>query len=1057
MTELLCAVEFDQQVAIKTMKKIVLLMLLAFVFVTSCSDDEQLVKSGNDGYATVTLDLSGHEKVSRAGEAFNPIPTLGTMRVFLYVFNDGKLIDVQSKQKYDFSSSSSCEFKFRLAKGNYKVAAWADYGESYYKVPTTILEEGNATVSLNDLSVVGSEMKSDAYWGVSDFEFSPTSGSLNLKLARPFGLVKINTTDWTKLADTQQALPSKYAMKIEAPTQLDLLSGNTSGNQKIEIKWSSLSSKPLADGTKELSYDYILAPAGEAALKEFTAQYADDTEQTLYSYSFSNIPVRRNYITNITTNIFTKEGKVNVSVVPEWQTDNVPQKPITDGFNYSQEKADADQPLTITFKANNASALYNYEGDVYLHTGIITADTWTNVPAQWNDNIDKCKMTRLKPNCWSITMEPTIREWYGSGETAVTRLGLIVRSVDGNKKGLADDTFLEVTDNKYTSFQPGEIQYVAMPADVKEGINIKGNQVTFVLYDKDTHNGNKDYAYVLGDFNNWTLSNTETSRMNRDSDKGCWWLTIPDIDVNKEYAFQYYVGKKGEGTIRLADAYSEKILDPYNDKYIPESTYPAREREYPSKANGIVSTFKANKTPYPWKHQYSIKNSDNLMIYEIHLRDFSETSDINGALKKLDYIKDLGVNAVQLMPVQEFDGNDSWGYNPCFYFALDKAYGTPTRYKDFIDACHERGMAVILDVVYNHATGSMPFAKLYWNNSANKTSNLNPWFNVDAPHPHSVFHDFNHESPLVRQFVKRNLEFLLSEYHVDGFRFDLTKGFTQNHSDGNYDQSRINILSDYYQTIRDASSGKAIMILEHFCEDREEEALTEKGMKVWRVGNEAYCQSGMGWQENSGFDVLFKTSNKTLSYGYIGFMESHDEERVAFKALAHGNGDLRNNLKNRMKSMASNAAFFFTIPGPKMIWQFGELGYDISINDGGRTGKKPVHWDYLNNEYRKELHDTYAKLLKLRTSNPELFDRTANFTPYVSVNDWTGGRAITLENNGKKLFVVGNFTSSKQSIAHTIPAGWSKYHNPITEQDENNVGGTKPELAPHSFLIYTNF
>lgn len=78
---------------------------------------------------------------------------------------------------------------------------------------------------------------------------------------------------------------------------------------------------------------------------------------------------------------------------------------------------------------------------------------------------------------------------------------------------------------------------------------------------------------------------------------------------------------------------------------------------------------------------------------------------------------------------------------------MDKAYGTDRMYKEFIDACHQRGMAVILDVVYNHATGANPFAKMWWNASANKTAANNPYFNIDAPHPYSVFHDFNHESP----------------------------------------------------------------------------------------------------------------------------------------------------------------------------------------------------------------------------------------------------------------------------------------------------------------------
>ena len=167
-----------------------------------------------------------------------------------------------------------------------------------------------------------------------------------------------------------------------------------------------------------------------------------------------------------------------------------------------------------------------------------------------------------------------------------------------------------------------------------------------------------------------------------------------------------------------------------------------------------------------------------MVIYELLFRDFTQTGSelatgtIKEATKHLDYIKSLGVNAIELMPIQEFDGNNSWGYNPCYYFAMDKAYGTKEEYKQFIDECHKQGIAVLLDVVYNHATGSHPFAKLYWNSKESKTAKNNPWFNVDAPHPFSVFHDFNHESPLVREFVKRNLKFLLEEYKFDGFRFD---------------------------------------------------------------------------------------------------------------------------------------------------------------------------------------------------------------------------------------------------------------------------------------------
>ena len=351
--------------------------------------------------------------------------------------------------------------------------------------------------------------------------------------------------------------------------------------------------------------------------------------------------------------------------------------------------------------------------------------------------------------------------------------------------------------------------------------------------------------------------------MCRDDAAGCWWITLNNLNPTKEYAFQYYVGTKGGEVIRLADAYCEKILDPGHDDDIPASTYPDNKR-YPKGGKGIVSVFKIQRDNYAWSvPDFKMQHPKQPVIYEMHLRDFTANHSISGALQKLDYLKNMGVDAIELMPVQEFDGNDSWGYNPCFFFALDKAYGTPKMYKDFIDACHRKGMAVILDVVYNHATGNMPFARLYWDSAKNKTARNNPYFNTDAPHPYSVFQDFNHESPLVRKFVKRNLKFLLDEYKIDGFRFDLTKGFTQTASTeataSNYDAARIAILKDYHSAVKAAKSD-ALVIFEHFCEKKEEQELAAEGIYLWRNMNNAYCQSAMGWKENSGFDGLYELS-----------------------------------------------------------------------------------------------------------------------------------------------------------------------------------------------------
>lgn len=751
-------------------------------------------------------------------------------------------------------------------------------------------------------------------------------------------------------------------------------------------------------------------------------------------------------------------------LLPEPPEPTPPPVDLVEGLNYSLAAPDADKELKITFKAAKTSPLYAHTGEVYIHIGVVSEGIWMYVPAEWGQNITKCKMTEEVKNVWSITLTPSIREWFGSGTTSVSKLGIVIRSADGKIKGIESDSFIKISDTKYKEFVPAEIKKGPRPANAIEGINIIDNStVTLVLYDKDKNGNHKDFAHVVGDFNDWKLSNDDKSQMFRDDASGCWWITLTGLDVSKEYAFQYYVGTKAGEPIRLADAYAEKILDPDNDKYITSATYPD-QKEYPQGGIGIVSVFKIQKDVYSWKvNNFEIKDKDKLVIYEMLLRDFTTTGDINGAMEKLDYLKSLGVNAIELMPVQEFDGNDSWGYNPCFYFAMDKAYGTKKMYKQFIDACHEHGMAVLLDVVYNQATGAMPFAKLYWDTGKNKTAANNPWFNVDAPHPHSVFHDWNHESQLVRTFVKRNLEFLLKEYNIDGFRFDLTKGFTQNKSlepaTSNYDASRVNILKDYNATIK-ATKPDAYVILEHFCDEEEEKLLADDGMSLWRNVDGAYKQSAMGKVAGSSFEPLTKATDGTSMPfgGWVGFMESHDEERTAYMQIKEGIGTLKTDVGDRMKQLATNAAFFFTVPGPKMIWQFGEMGYDISIDENGRTGKKPVKWEYLEIAERKVLHDTYAKLITLRNTHPDLFTSSATMDWKVSASDWEKGRFITLKAGNKGVVALGNFTDKEVAISALFPST-GVWYNYMNIQKVLNVGSATQEVKvpAHEFVLYTNF
>lgn len=752
-----------------------------------------------------------------------------------------------------------------------------------------------------------------------------------------------------------------------------------------------------------------------------------------------------------------------------------PEEPamLNDWYSWQPEKPDADEELTIFFKAPSSSELYNYTGEVYVHIGIVNEGVWQNVPADWDENISKCKMSPVEgeSNAWSIKLIPTIREWFESENIPINKIGVIARSADGNKKGNKDgaDFFIEeITDSKYKAFQPAAVKTASMPAGLNHGINIIDNStVTLVLFDKDKNGNRKDFAHVIGDFNDWTLSNDEKSQMFRDESSGVWWITLSNLDPNKEYAFQYYIGKSGGETFRVADPYSRKILDPDNDKYISSATYP-HLKPYPEKAIGIVSVFQTKSESYNWQvTDFEIPDRDNLVIYEMLLRDFSETGDINGALGKLDYLESLGVNAIELMPVQEFDGNDSWGYNPAFFFAMDKAYGTDRMYKEFIDECHKRGIAVILDVVYNHATGANPYARMWWDTSNNKTSVENPFFNVNAPHPYSVFHDFNHDAQIdgkfiVRDFVKRNLLFLLEEYNIDGFRFDLTKGFTQKNSTessaSNYDASRVAILKEYNNTIKEVNPN-AYVILEHFADDREETELSNEGMMVWRNMNWQYGQSAMGYKDDSGFTrTYYGTVRPTNSL--VSYMESHDEERLAYKQVTWGNGIIKTSLSARMSQLATNAAFFFTVPGPKMIWQFGELGYDISIDQNGRTGKKPIKWDYLEVSERNSLLKTYSTLINLRMDHPELFNSTATLDWRVTPTFWEQGRFITLSSFGssKQVVVIANFTNEVITVPYTFPR-YGVWYNYMDQSETIDVTSTNLniDVPANSFKIYSTF
>ena len=715
----------------------------------------------------------------------------------------------------------------------------------------------------------------------------------------------------------------------------------------------------------------------------------------------------------------------------------------------------ADQACVLYYKAGGTYPFSGYTDELYAHIGVVSHE-WTHVQADWNTNLEKCRFIPTEErDVWKLNISPSIRQWFGApADEVISKIGVVVRNADGTKQTV--DLFCAVEDPA-NAIAYDEVVKESVPENMALGINyINDSTVTLVLKEQDRNGECYDCAYVVGDFNQWECQSAYA--MKRDEEKGCWWCTLEGLNPNVEYKFQYHLYDEIWGVARIVDPYTE-IVYSTDDKWIPLSTYP-NVPAYPTETAGNVGALKIKQGQYDWEiEDYAIDDADNLIIYELLLRDFSATKDLAGALARMDYLDNLGVNAIELMPVQEFDGNNSWGYNPCAYFAMDKAYGTREMYKQFIDECHRRGMAVILDVVYNHATGAHPMARLYWDAANNCTSENNPWFNVSAPHPYSVFHDWNHENTDVRAHVKRNLEYLLKEYKFDGFRFDLTKGFTQRKSTeataSNYDKARIDILTDYYEAIK-AVSPEAIVILEHFCCDAEERELTAQGMKVWRNANNAYCQTAMGYASDSDFSSLWTGKNAMPFGGYVGFMESHDEERTSYKAKTWGAGNVAKSLADRMQRAALNAAFFFTVPGPKMVWQFGELGYDYSIEENGRTGEKPLRWNYFDIPERKSLYDTYAQLINFRLAHPQFFDSDVEFSWKVGYNNWSTGRYIYSIAGEQAFVVVGNFDIQEQTLMVEFPMSgtWTNYDDTSEYYTEQQTSLT---LSAGEYRLFINF
>lgn len=643
---------------------------------------------------------------------------------------------------------------------------------------------------------------------------------------------------------------------------------------------------------------------------------------------------------------------------------------------------------------------------------------------------------------------------------------------------------------------PGAVS-AAMPAGLLDGINYNSSDATKATLVLDAPL--KDFIYVAGSFNDWQPSAAYS--MKKDPATGKFWLELTGLVSGTNYTYQYWVADATPiaGTpslVKTADPYSTLVLSPYDDPTIPAASYPNLP-VYPAGQEREVTVLQTGQTPYPWSSattNFVKPDKEKLVVYELLVRDFDAARNYQSVIDRIDYFKNLKINAIELLPVMEFEGNESWGYNTAFHMALDKFYGPSSKFKELVDVCHQNGIAVILDVALNHAFGRNPMLRMWMNDPDGdgwgSPSIENPYFNTTAKHSYSVGEDFNHASLLTKNYVKRVVKQWIQEYKIDGFRWDLTKGFTQNCTANDdactnaYQADRVTILKDYadYSWSLDPTH---YTIFEHLGTDGEEQEWANyriaespsKGIMMWGKMTDPYNQLTMGYNSNNDISRMNSAAHGFTKNRVMGYAESHDEERLMYKNIQYGANLNGYNVKTpatALSRMSALGAVSLLVPGPKMIWHFGELGWDLSIfscNNGTvntssdatagdcKLDTKPQpQWvnSWLTDGSRGKIYSDWAKMIALKINEP-VFVGTATMSSGTTLTPF-----IKITNNAlastqlKDVLILTNFDVSAQNVATGFPYTGTWYNlMDNTSITVTNVNATM-NIPAGEYRIYGN-
>lgn len=700
-----------------------------------------------------------------------------------------------------------------------------------------------------------------------------------------------------------------------------------------------------------------------------------------------------------------------------------------------------------------------------------TADAGTQTSDQFVDVYPEGLYVSLTTNPSNTTITKATEITFTASTTQSANIKLYVD--DAEVKSASNATSLTYTRNFNTPGEQNVVKAVATNSNgtVESVVNVfyvkssdQGNypggvpkqgavknadgSVTFCLAAP-----NKSSVILVGSWDNYEALSSNTMKYQDYNGYRYFWTTVTGLDNSTYYPYYYLV----DGKYRVSDPYSSVILDYNSDKWLDGDVGAdvfADCPDYPySQLDGVMlGVYKGDlHDTYDWKvENFKVTKPNSLVIYELLFRDFtgeSKTADgtIRKAIEKIDYLYDLGVTAVELMPVMEFDGNSSWGYSTNAYMAVDKAYGSPDDLKEFIDLCHQKGIAVILDIVFNHTPGLHPWYQMY-------EAGASPFYNATAPHDYSVYEDIKQEYPLVEQHWVDVLTFWLTKYKVDGFRFDLVKGLGDTNSYGNgteaYNQSRIDRMTRLHAAMKKVNPN-VIHINEHLASAEEETPMGNDGQYQWNNQN----GNAITYASGSGADLrYFNSANCSRPVcSTVDYAQSHDEQWVGNKAIS--------GTQARMRRLGSVAAQLLMSPGPKMMFQFDELGYDKELTEANRVDPKQMPaTSWYSSTYRMGLKQNYTDLNWMRRLNPEMFD--ADVTPvYTGFSSGTGVRSIRLTKGDKEIIAFINPMSSQNTVS--APATLLNASNATLISASQGYTGTlsgsgsvSTTLLGHSYAVY---